>query len=90
VFSAVPKRQYADDVVYDVFTTWFRKSDYAILQRDYSLSYKTMAYDFDVDMKVRMTQSGNRILPAYISYNGNWHVFSKKRERVRFTVALDY
>lgn len=90
VFTAIPKKQYQDDVVYDKFTTWFRKSDYAILRRDYSLSYKTLAYDFDVDMSVNMTQAAGRILPGYISYNGNWHVFSKKRERVRFTVDLDY
>lgn len=90
VISAIPKKQYLDDVVYDKFTTWFRKTDYAILQRDYSLSYKTVAYDFDVDMSVRMTQQGKRLLPSFISYNGNWHVFSKKRERVRFTVNLDY
>lgn len=88
VFRAIPKKQYADDVVYNDFTTWFRKSDYTIVARDYSLSYKTLVYDFDVRMKVRMTHTGNKMLPAYIEYDGNWHVFTKGRERVKFVTTI--
>jgi hypothetical protein len=90
VFTAVPKDKYKDDVIYDLFTTWFRKADYAIVQRDYSLSYNPTIYDFDVKMKVKMTQVNNKLLPYYISYDGNWHVFSKKRERVRFTTHITF
>lgn len=90
VFSAVPKEKYKDEVVYNIFTTWFRKTDYAILQRDYSLSYNPRVYDFDVKMKVKMTQANGMLLPSYISYDGDWHVFSKKRERVKFTTAIGY
>lgn len=88
VFSAVPKEKYKDDVVYNVFTTWFRKSDYAIVQRDYSLSYSPMVYDFDVKMQVKMTQAGGKMVPGFISYDGNWHVFAKNRERVKFTTEM--
>lgn len=88
VFRAVPKQQYADDVVYNDFTTWFRKSDYTIVARDYSLSYKALVYDFDVRMKVRMTHAGNKMLPACIEYDGNWHVFTKGRERVKFVTVI--
>lgn len=90
VFKAIPKKEYADDVVYNEFNTWFRKSDYAIVARDYSLSYNTMVYDFDVRMHVRTTQVGKRLLPSYITYDGNWYVFSKGRERVKFTTTLSY
>lgn len=90
VFKAIPKEQYKDDVVYNELSTWFRKSDYSIVARDYSLSYKTLAYDFDVRMKVRTSQVGSRLLPTYIAYDGNWHVFTKKRERVKFTTAFQY
>lgn len=90
VFSAVPKDKYKDDVVYNLFTTWFRKADYAIMQRDYSLSYNPMVYDFDVVMKVKMTSVHGKLLPSFISYDGNWHVFTKKRERVKFTTNINY
>lgn len=90
VFKAIPKPEYATKVVYNNLTTWFRKSDYSIVARDYSLSFKTMVYDFDVAMKVRTQQVGDKLLPTYIDYNGNWHVFSKKRERVHFTNTISY
>ncbi|RYD56292.1 MAG: hypothetical protein EOP56_13240 [Sphingobacteriales bacterium] len=90
VFKAIPKADYADDVVYNELSTWFRKSDYSIVARDYSLSYKTLAYDFDVRMQVRTKLLGDRLVPTNISYDGNWHVFGKKRERVKFTTTLSY
>ncbi|MBN9481790.1 MAG: hypothetical protein BGO70_04915 [Bacteroidetes bacterium 43-93] len=90
VFKAIPKKEYADDVVYNEFTTWFRKSDYSIVARDYSLSYKTLVYDFDVRMRVRMTRANGKMLPGYLEYDGNWHVFTKGRERVKFTTQLSY
>jgi hypothetical protein len=90
VFRAIPKKEYADDVVYDELSTWFRKTDYAIVARDYSLSYKTFVYDFRVKMKVRTREIGNKLLPIRIEYDGNWHVFTQNRERVQFTAAISY
>jgi hypothetical protein len=90
VFRAIPKKGNESDVVYDELSTWFRKSDYFIVARDYSLSYKTVVYDFRVHMKVRTAQIGKRLLPTRIDYDGNWHVFSKNRERVKFTAILNY
>ncbi|MBS1773606.1 MAG: hypothetical protein JST82_12165 [Bacteroidetes bacterium] len=90
VFKAIPKKEHIKDVVYNDFTTWFRKSDYSIVARDYSLSYKTLVYDFDVRMKVRMTHTHGKMLPNRIEYDGNWHVFTKGRERVKFATSLSY
>src|SRR5690606_26378415 len=69
VFKAVPKKGKESDVVYRELTTWFRKSDYAILARDYTLSYKTMVYDFDVHIKARTEQIGKRLLPTRLEYD---------------------
>ena len=88
VFKAIPKKGYEDDVVYDELTTWFRKTDYTIMARDYSLSYKAGVYDFRVKMKVRTQQIGKRLIPSRIEYDGNWHIFTKKRERVRFVTII--
>lgn len=90
VFKAIPKKGETSSVVYDELSTWFRKSDYSIVARDYSLSFHTLFYDFDVHMKVRTSQEGTRLLPTRIDYDGNWHVFTKKRERVRFTALFAY
>jgi hypothetical protein len=90
VFKAIPKKGYADDVVYDELTTWFRKSDYAIVARDYSLSFSAAIYDFNVRMKVRTTQAHGKLLPSHIEYDGNWHVFTKNRERVKFVTSINY
>jgi hypothetical protein len=90
VFRITPKAGFENKALYDELTTWFRISDYSILARDYSLSYHTWVYDFDVRMKVRTQKAGEKLYPTWISYDGNWHIFSKDRERVKFTVALQY
>lgn len=90
IFRITPKAGYERKVVYNDLTTWFRKSDYSILARNYSLSYHTLVYDFDVRMKVRMVQKGGKLYPTYIDYDGNWHVVMKKRERVRFSIEITY
>jgi hypothetical protein len=90
LFTAVPKKEYKGEVVYNELSTWFRKSDYAIVARDYSLSYKTWVYDFNVQMKVRLKEINGRLLPSRISYGGNWHVATKKRERAQFLATVSY
>lgn len=90
VFKITPRPGYEHNVIYDELTTWFRKSDYSIVARNYSLSYHTLFYDFDVRMKVRTTQIDNKLYPTNINYDGDWHVFTKKRERVKFNVEISY
>jgi hypothetical protein len=45
-------------------------------------------YDFKVNMEVKMTTVGNLLVPALLSYNGNWKAIFKKRERGVFTATL--
>jgi len=90
VFHITPKVAYEHKVLYNELTTWFRKSDYSILSRYYSLSYRTLLYDFDVIMDVKTTLINGKLYPSQITYNGNWHVFTQKRERVRFDINIDY
>lgn len=90
LFRALPKKEYTDEVVYNELSTWFRKSDYSIMARDYSLSFRTMVYDFDVKMKVRCVPRAGRLLPTRIDYTGNWRVATKGRERAAFTTEFSY
>ncbi len=88
VFSAKPKPGFEKKVVINRLNTWFRISDNAILARDYSLSYRTLVYDFDVDMKVKLKQIGKDLVPFEIKYNGNWKVAFKDREKSNFTAIF--
>jgi hypothetical protein len=90
VLSIKPKQEYAKEVVYNELLTWFRKSDKSIVARNYSLSFNTLIYDFDVKMKVRLAEMHGKLLPVFISYNGNWHVLGKKREFVQFDNTIYY
>ena len=90
VFRISPKKEYLRKVIYNELDTWFRKSDYSIVARNYSLSYHTFFYDFDVSMKVRTRQILGKLYPTYINYDGDWHVFPKKRERVQFRAEIAY
>ncbi len=88
VFKAIPKEEYKQDVVINELKTWFRVSDFAIVARDYSLSYKTLLYDFDVEMHVKLKNVHQQMVPYEINYKGNWHVVSQSREIASFTAIF--
>jgi hypothetical protein len=90
VFSITPKPEYQSKVVFNELKTWFRRSDYSIMARDYALSFNTLVYDFDVRMKVRMAQINGKIYPTHITYDGNWKVTLKERERMRVVMDIVY
>ena len=68
--------------------TWFDMKTLEVLARNYSLSYKALAYDFDVSMEVEMTKFEGLTVPKILRYRGNWDVIFKKRERAIFTATL--
>ena len=88
VFRAKPKKKYGKRNVINYLNTWFRAKDYAIVRRNYSLSYSTLVYDFDVNMKVKLKTIGKKLIPYEVYYKGNWHFFGKKRERAEFSAIL--
>lgn len=90
VFIATPKPGIRKDLVFRNLSTWFRKSDYAIIARKYALNYSTIAYDFDVEMEVYLTTVAGHLLPAKILYTGNWKAITKSRERSSFTTSFYY
>lgn len=90
LFRIMPKPEYQHKALYNELITWFLKSDYSIVARDYSLSFDTHVYDFDVKMKVRTRQINGKLYPTFVSYDGDWHILMKKRERVKFTVDITY
>ncbi|MFL5810074.1 MAG: hypothetical protein ACJ749_11175 [Flavisolibacter sp.] len=78
-------------IVFDNITTWFNAKTMEIVARNYDLSYDTPVYDFNVHMEVKMTRFESMLVPELLTYNGDWKVAFKKRERGVFTASLyDY
>lgn len=75
-------------IVIDDMITWFDARTMEVLARNYSLSYDTGVYDFDVSMEVQLTKFGDYLVPKTLRYKGNWDVVMKKRERGFFTATL--
>lgn len=94
VFGAVMKKNLSSidraEIVYDQLITWFSKETMEIVGRRYSLSYKTLIFDFNVKMNVEMTKFGDLLLPALITYDGTWNVPFKKRETALFTARFSH
>lgn len=89
VFTALPQQSFQHQVVINELKTWFKSSDFSIIAREYALSFKTLFYDFDVQMKVKLKKiHPNDMVPYEISYKGNWHIFSKPREIASFTAIF--
>ncbi|BFG70133.1 hypothetical protein KACHI17_10140 [Sediminibacterium sp. KACHI17] len=92
VFSITPKENLGflknDRVVVDQMTTWFDQKTLEVMGRNYSLSYKALVYDFDVQMEVEMGKFQGLTVPKILRYKGNWDVAFKKRERAVFTATL--
>jgi hypothetical protein len=92
VFSIKPRPDLSagqrDRIVFDNITTWFHSETLEIVGRNYDLSYDTPFYDFKVNMEVKMQRFGELLVPQVLTYNGNWKVATKKRERGIFTALL--
>lgn len=88
VFAARVKKDLGSiaraDVVINELVTYFNKDNFEIVGRKYSLSYKTLLFDFDVRMNVEMTKQHGLLIPALVTYNGTWNVPFKKRETAMF------
>ncbi|KAA2241855.1 hypothetical protein F0L74_18505 [Chitinophaga agrisoli] len=72
------------DVVINELVTWFNKDNFEIVGRKYSLSYKTMLFDFNVRMNVQMAKKDDLLIPSLVTYDGTWDVPFKKRETAAF------
>ena len=88
IFTQKVKPGMEDKAVVDEMTTWFNDKTFEVVERNYSLSYDAGVYDFNVQMEVQMTHSGEYLVPSLIRYTGNWKAIFKKRERAVFTATL--
>lgn len=92
VFTAKVKSGSKEDkTVIKFLETYFDKTTFQVIARNYHLRYNSALFDFDVKMDVKLKKLGNKYLPELIKYDGNWDVPAKKRETSKFTIRFfDY
>jgi hypothetical protein len=76
-----------DGLMIKELTTIFDKRNFEILGRYVDMKYSNLLFDFDVQMNIEMSYSGEVKLPTKITYQGNWNVPFKKEERASFLIV---
>jgi hypothetical protein len=87
-FKVIRKPSIADnDVMINELTTIFDTRTFKILGRYVDMKYHNMLFDFDVKMNIELIPFRDKLLPAKISYQGNWDVPLHKEERASFLIT---
>lgn len=93
VFKAELRPEYQtkkqDKTVVKFLETYFNKSDFAIVARNYHLAYYGALYDFDVKMEIECKSFGESFLPARINYDGFWDIPGRKPEIGKFSIVIE-
>jgi hypothetical protein len=76
-----------DDVMISEMTTIFDARSFQILGRYVDMKYSNMLFDFDVQMNIELNSFDGELLPAKITYQGNWNVPFHKEERASFLIV---
>jgi len=76
-----------DDVVIKELTTIFDMRTFQILGRYVNVSYHNMFIDFSVQMNMELNRFNGELLPAKITYQGNWDIPFHKAERASFLIV---
>ncbi len=89
VFTATVRPEFKEDkTVIKYLETWFRKDNFQITARNYRLKYFSLPFDFEVEMKVKLTKVGHLFVPNQIDYKGFFDIPLKKAEYGEFSVRL--
>lgn len=87
-FKVIKKPSVADgDVMIREMTTIFDTRTFKILGRYVDMKYSNLFFDFDVKMNIELVPFNGELLPAKISYQGNWNVPFHKEERASFLIV---
>lgn len=67
---------------------YIEKGNLQVLTRNYKLQYNSGVYDFDILMKVNLSQHEDKYIPTHIQYDGYWNVVGKQKEDCIFDFKL--
>ncbi len=93
VFEAMVKPAFENKnkVVIKHLKTYFDKSTFQVIGRDYQLQYSAGLYQFDVTIIIELLKLDQKYYPSSIQYEGFWNVPIKKRESSKFSLHFfDY
>lgn len=90
IFSAKVKPEYltkkeSKTVIKD-FQTYFDKSNFNVIARNYQMKYYTPIVDFDVTIDVKLKKHQDLYVPEFVKYTGNWSIPMKSREIGEFSI----
>lgn len=92
LFSAKIKPEFLtkkqDKTVIKSLDTYFEKENFQVLARNYQLQYNGALFDFDVTMHIDLQKINDQYLPKLVTYDGNWKVAFKRRERIAFQMEI--
>ncbi len=87
-FKVVKKPSISDgDVMIRELTTIFDMRTFKILGRYVDMKYSNLLFDFDVKMNIELIPFNGELLPAKVSYQGNWNIPFHKEERASFLIT---
>ncbi len=87
-FKVIKKPSIADgDIIIRELTTIFDMRTFKILGRYVDMKYSNFLFDFDVKMNIELIPFNSELLPAKVSYQGNWNVPFHKVERASFLIT---
>jgi hypothetical protein len=86
-FKVIKKPSIADgDVMIRELTTIFDMRNFKILGRYVDMKYSNIFFDFEVKMNIELVPYNGELLPAKMSYQGNWDIPFHKEERASFLI----
>jgi hypothetical protein len=77
-----------DDTVIKRMTTWFDDGNMNVIARQYRIAHASLFLDFDITIHVDNAEVGGELVPTLVRYEGDWDIPFKKRELVRFHLAM--
>lgn len=87
-FKVIQKQSTADDdVMIKQLTTIFDMRTFKILGRYIDMKYSNMFFSFNIQMNIELSNYDGELLPAKITYQGNWDIPFHKEERASFLIV---
>jgi hypothetical protein len=92
VFGVKTKQEYLNHkkgkTVIKTLETYFEKSTFQVIARNYTLTYEGSLFDFDVNMVIELKKVNNYYVPGFIKYDGWWDIPTKKPEISTFSARF--
>jgi len=76
-----------NDVVIKELTTIFDMRTFEILGRYVNLRYHNIFIDLDVQMNMELINFNGELVPAKVTYQGNWDIPFHKTEKASFLIV---